>query len=274
MKLKTIFLLGDIGFLNLNLRTSVNLIRNQIDQNDIVTILGDNFYPSGVSGLDDPLWNNYNDIFKEIKNPVYSILGNHDYQQNPTAQVFSENWEMGGYYFKKEFDNIDLYFLDTNQFNLEWAPEEILKKVHNLDSETLIKNQLNWLETEFNKDKSKNKLVFGHYPIITNGRYFDKMQKLYDDLIEIFKKYNVKTYISGHEHNVQYLNRKIDNLDFSQIIIGSSSESRYDAENCYEKDMLDNRGNFFGKLILFDNKMKIQYIDKNNKIRHEYDINF
>ena len=100
------------------------------------------------------------------------------------------------------------------------------------------------------------------------------MQKLYDDLIEIFKKYNVKIYISGHEHNVQYLNRKIDNLDFSQVIIGSSYENRYDAENCYEKDMLDNRGNFFGKLILFDNKMKIQYIDKNNKIRHEYDINF
>ena len=44
MKLKTIFLLGDIGFLNLNLRTSVNLIRNQIDQNYIVTLLGDNFY--------------------------------------------------------------------------------------------------------------------------------------------------------------------------------------------------------------------------------------
>lgn len=272
MKLKTLFVLGDIGFLNHNLKTTVNLIGNKIGQNDIITLLGDNFYPNGVSSLDDPQWDKYNEIFKDIKNPVYSILGNHDYISNPKAQIFTKNWKMDGWYFKKEFDNVNLYFLDTNQFNLDWVKEDELQRVHNLDSETLIKNQVKWLENELEKDLDKKKIIFGHYPIITNGWYVDRMDKLYNSLIETFKKYKINLYISGHEHNIQYIKKNIDNLDFNQVIIGSSSEARSDSENCLDKDMLDNTDIFYGKLNIDEDKIIIQYFNINDELKYQYEV--
>lgn len=273
MLLKTIFILGDIGFQNINLHTSVNLIENKIGKNDIITLLGDNFYPLGVSSLEDPQWDTYNDIFKRIKNPIYSILGNHDYQQNPKAQIEYENWIMKDYYFKEEFDNIDLYFLDTNQFNLEWVSEDIIKKVHNQKPEVLIEKQISWLENELSKNINKKKIVFGHYPMLTNGRYIYQIQKMYDGLIQTFKKYKVNLYISGHEHNIQYIKRNIDELDFNQIIIGSSSECRDDSKNCVNIDMLNFTDNFYGQLNIKENNINIQYFDKNNNLKYEYTIN-
>lgn len=274
MKLKTLFILGDIGYLNYNLQSAVTQISQQIMPNDIITLLGDNFYPSGVSSLKDPQWDKYNEIFKEIKNPVYSVLGNHDYLLNPKAQIFSPNWKMDGWYFKKEFDNIDLYFLDTNQFALEWVSEEILHQNHNLFSNDLIKNQLNWLENEFKKNINKRKILIGHYPILTNGYYIDKMDKLYDALINLFQKYNVTLYISGHEHNIQHINRKIDELDFTQVIIGSSSEVRDDVKNCQIIDMLNNKETFFGKLTINSDNFLMQYFNSEGVLKYEYYLNF
>merc|ERR1711916_105478 len=99
MKLKHLFLSGDIGYFNKNL-------------------LGDNFYDNGVKSIDDLQWNNYDKYFKKFKNPIYSILGNHDYLQNPKAQVDTNRWIMPNWYFKKEYENVDLYFLDTVQFHI------------------------------------------------------------------------------------------------------------------------------------------------------------
>jgi len=272
MKLKNLFILGDIGFLNNNLQTVVNQVSNQIQVDDIITVLGDNFYPNGVSSLNDYQWDTYNDIFKNVKNPVYSILGNHDYLQNPKAQIYSDNWIMDGWYFKKEFDNIDLYFLDTSQFNLEWVPNDILKKNHNLESEILIENQINWLSDELEKNKDKKKLVFGHYPLISNGVYAKKLDKMYNSLIDIFVKYNVNIYISGHEHNIQYINRKIDSLDFNQLIIGSSSENRNDVDTCIDIDMIDNKEIFFGKLSINNDNFEIKYFNKLGELKHNFKI--
>ena len=63
MLLKNIFILGDIGYFGKNLQMVVNQVQKVIMPNDIVTILGDNFYPYGVSGKNDPLWDNYHEIF-------------------------------------------------------------------------------------------------------------------------------------------------------------------------------------------------------------------
>ena len=42
-----------------------------------------------------------------------------------------------------------------------------------------------------------------------------------------FEKYKVDIYISGHEHNIQYIERKISNdYTFHQFIIENSSENR------------------------------------------------
>ena len=277
MILKTLFILGDIGFFSPNLNLLVNNINKNLGPNDAITILGDNFYPYGVENDADPLWIEFDKTFKNINKPIYSILGNHDYLQDPTSQIKNSRWIMDNWFFKKEYDNIDLFFLDTVQFNIHhWVTKEKIEEVHCLDCETLIKNQLEWLDYELGKSQKK-KLVFGHYPIITNGVYKDKVRDLFDYLIEIFKKHNVNIYLSGHEHNIQYINRKYDNLDFNQIIVGSSSENRIDEPYylpCFEctNDMFDSKELFYGKLHICTDCFVIRYYNEKNELKHQFKI--
>lgn len=280
MILKTLFILGDIGFFTPNLNLLVNNINNNLGPNDAVTLLGDNFYPSGVENNADPLWNKFNKTFKNINNPIYSVLGNHDYLQNPVSQVKNSLWTMDSWYYKKEYDNVDLYFLDTVQFNIHnWVSKEKIEEVHGESYETLIGDQLEWLNFELSKKPKKKKLVLGHYPIITNGFYHDKVGDLFNYLIETFKKNNVNIYLSGHEHNIQYLNRKYDDLDFNQFIVGSSSENRVSEENhqsCFDcdNDMFDNKEMFYGKLHIYEDYVIMRYFNERDELKHQFKIKY
>ena len=271
MLLKTLFILGDIGFYNFNLLNTVNIVKEQIKYGDSMVLLGDNFYPNGVKDLNDGQWKKYESIFKNIKVPIFSILGNHDYLQNPECQIKNNYWTMDNWYYKKEYDNIDLYFLDTVQLNIDWVNKEKIESIHNKSVENLIDSQISWLDNEL-KNNNKKKILFGHYPIITNGVYKDRVFKLYDLLINVFKKNDVNLYISGHEHNIQYIKRDIDNLKFNQVIIGSSAEYRDEINYCFENDMFNNKDNFFGKINIYTNHLNIQFINTNNEIVYEYDI--
>ena len=104
------------------------------------------------------------------------------------------------------------------------------------------------------------------------------MDTLYDLLINLFKKYKIKAYISGHEHNIQYINQQFNNYNFKQIIIGSSSENRSDpitnnicSENMDIINMYDNSDIFYGKISISNsNIIKIEYINKYKKTIYEY----
>tara|TARA_B100000886_G_scaffold23096_2_gene14619 strand:- start:6243 stop:7160 length:918 start_codon:yes stop_codon:yes gene_type:complete len=305
MILKTLFILGDIGFLNRNLLNTVNHIGSQMTMNDKIVIMGDNFYPIGVKNINDNQWDNYDSIFKNInKNNIYSILGNHDYLQNPASQINNNKWIMDDFYYKKEFDNIDLYFLDTSQFNIHtWVPKDKTEKVHNLKIEQLIKNQIDWLDREMSKNREKKKLVFGHYPIVTNGVYKYSVKDMEKYFYDIFKKHNVNVYISGHEHNIQYLRRlfntnknqfnileKIFNFSkfqlyknnsienkydiLHQIIVGSSSEFRKEENYLNNYDMFDDNDIFYGKIVVMSNYLILQYFNIHNQLKYEYRIDY
>ena len=278
MILKTLFLLGDIGFFNPKLDMLVNNINNKLGHNDAVAILGDNFYPSGVENNNDPQWIKFIETFKNTNKPIYSILGNHDYLQNPVSQIKNSKWIMDSWYYKKEYDNIDLYFLDTIQFNIHtWVSKEKIEEVHGLDCKILIENQLEWLNNELCKKPNKKKLVLGHYPIITNGVYKDKVVDFNNYIIDTFKRHNVNIYLSGHEHNIQYLNRKYNDFDFNQIIVGSSSENRIDDAKhklifeCSD-DMFDNKEIFYGKLHIFGDYVIMRYYNEKNELKHQFKI--
>ena len=278
MNLFKLFILGDIGFLNTILKNSLNIVKSRMNFNDKVVLLGDNFYFYGVDSLNDNLWNKYNDIFKEIpKDNVYSILGNHDYHKNASCQINNIYWNNPNYYYKLELNkDIDLYFLNTVSLypNHALITNEIIERNHNNRIINIINEQLSWFKYELKKDKNKRKIVFGHYPILTNGFYYDMMKPLYNLLYPIFKKYKVDAYISGHEHNIQYINYTKNNYRLNQFICGSSSDKRID-EYCYNyhTDMYNNNDNFIMELsIIYNNKVLIKFIDSNNEIKYSYII--
>lgn len=77
--------------------------------NDFILSLGDNFYPKGVVSEHDPLWHySFENIYTDfsLQEDWFPILGNHDYQSDPDAQVryskVSRRWNMPARYYSKE----------------------------------------------------------------------------------------------------------------------------------------------------------------------------
>lgn len=276
MCLPILYILGDIGFYGNILQSITSHIKNVFTPIDKIVLLGDNFYLTGVSSIHDLQWINYEFFFKDFgfKN-IYGIMGNHDYYQNPLSQINSNYFNNNELYFKRSFtSDTDLFFIDTVQLfknHCNITSMDMLR-IHNKSFNELEEIQLEWLDNELKKSNVKNKIVFGHYPIMSNGVYAHDLLPLQKKLLPIFKKHNVKVYVSGHEHNIQYIERQIDEYKFNQFIIGCSSHIRpdeYKRKNII--DMYYNNDNFYLKIIEDEKKnLLFEFYNKNNVIKYSY----
>jgi 3',5'-cyclic AMP phosphodiesterase CpdA len=83
---------GDMGTGGPGQQTLADVIAARAEESpfDFMLTVGDNFYPAGVFGLDDPMWR---DAWKNVYDapsldvPVYPILGNHDHAGFPYVQL-------------------------------------------------------------------------------------------------------------------------------------------------------------------------------------------
>ena len=88
--------------------------------------VGDNFYEDGVTGLDDPQWaESFERIYDapSLQSPWFSILGNHDYRGDVTAQLQygGPRWTMPARYYDRRHvlgdgTTADFFFIDTSPF--------------------------------------------------------------------------------------------------------------------------------------------------------------
>lgn len=266
---------GDIGYYNHNLKKLIDTSKSFINQNDKIILMGDNFYDNGVESLHDNQWKTFSKFFSDVnKRNIYTIMGNHDYHTNPKSQINNHYWNTPSFYYKLKFNNLDLFFIDTVQLYREHCriSTQIIENIHNKDIFILQNTQLNWLDYELSKSKNR-KLVFGHYPIISNGFYKFKLQPIYDLLFPILKQHNVDAYISGHEHNVQYLKKNIEYYKLNQLIIGSSAENREDEyKYIFHNDMFDNKDNYMMIIYEENNKIFVEYINNKYQIKYKYII--
>ncbi|PHJ17663.1 ser thr phosphatase family protein [Cystoisospora suis] len=85
--------IGDTGLLTNALRRNTKTLAEWSSTLDIrwINLLGDNFYPHGVIGVDDPIWDDIFNIpfgFASLeKVAIFPVLGNHDYYTDPYAQI-------------------------------------------------------------------------------------------------------------------------------------------------------------------------------------------
>lgn len=218
-----IFLLGDIGSYTDDTRIILKNINSYINKEDVYFLLGDNFYPNGVNDINDNKWNNIS-IYKETNN-IYPILGNHDYLGCVQSQIDCKipNWKLENYYYMKTFDNIDFFFIDTsillpNHSNLN---ADIIQSNINKNIVDLKNEMLEWLNIKLNESKN-TKVLIGHYPMVSYGVYGINNELMYE-LLPIIKKYDIKYYISGHDHNLQIIDIISETFNFKQVISGSTS---------------------------------------------------
>jgi acid phosphatase len=192
------------------------------DSLHFVLLLGDNFYSSGVTSVDDPQWQSK---FETVYNlpalnvPFFAALGNHDYKKNanPNAQVNyakgrSTKWTMPARYYTftralGAGTAIQFFALDT----------EALNKIDIMGTA-----QVEWLDAELAKSTATWKVAFGHHPVFSNGEHGDTpaMQKYIRPLLE---KYRVDFYLAGHDHDRQLL-QPVAGVNY--IVSGTAAKSR------------------------------------------------
>jgi acid phosphatase len=191
--------------------------------------VGDNFYEDGVTGLDDPHWqNSYEQVYSAavLQRPWKVILGNHDYRGNVQAQLDyskqSHRWQMPARYWTETTVLPDgakaaFYYLDTSPFVKSYYGSKVA--VQGQDSQA----QLDWLDAALAASSAEWNIVIGHHPVYTaleteDGHDHD-MPDLIARLLPLLQKHNVPVYICGHDHTLQAV--QMEGIAF--IVTGAGS---------------------------------------------------
>jgi hypothetical protein len=145
---------------------------------DMVLMLGDNIYGDQAPP----------DFHSKFERPYqalldggvrfYAVLGNHDHIAEPQYPPF----HMLGrryYTFTDPRGRVSFYALDTNSMDRE---------------------QLDWLETELRGDVSQWKMALFHHPLYSSGGRHGSSSVLSERLEPLFVKYGIHVAFSGHDH--------------------------------------------------------------------------
>jgi hypothetical protein len=190
---------------------------------EALLMLGDSWYGNLDGGADSPRWQTqFEQMYpaSAFPGPVYSIMGNHDYQHMPrnVSKVQAEldyakrgksRWTQPALWYTIDLTPpgakdplLHVIALDSN------APS-LLAHFENSANFTLTPQQyaeqLKWLDTELAKPtKAPFSIVMGHHPIFSNGRHGDN-STLVRDWEPRLHKHNVSVYLAGHDHDLQHL---------------------------------------------------------------------
>ena len=207
---------GDWGETGLLKQRVADIIKQK--KPDAILSLGDNFYEYGIEEHDISRWEReFVAYYPDVS--FYAILGNHDYLGNVYAQIkystLNPNWIMPHRYYNRMYKDVHLIALDTfelatteslrNSLAMGMKPDTFIEKINQLKRE----KQLVWLEEVLKRNTSTYIIVFGHYPIFSNGTHGDTVE-LCSILLPLLKKYKVNLYLSGHDHNICH--KEVDGL--------------------------------------------------------------
>lgn len=181
---------------------------------DFVLAVGDNFYNNGVTNTSDLTWDllwfyRYG-IGAELSLPWVALLGNHDWYGSGQAQIdYGHANEAGSKFWMMPSEDFNIFYHN--------AAREVLKIVV-VDTMTLNDTGLAWAKQEYaNKDgEASLVLAVGHHHIFSQGGAGDNSSAAMVELNEVIQSEpQVRAYIAGHEHDMQYL--RANGTDYFQI---------------------------------------------------------
>jgi hypothetical protein len=212
----------------------MGMAAQQLNTSFIITT-GDNFYPAGVTSVNDSQWiYSFEKVYDapSLRRKWLAVLGNHDQTNNPDAQVAytfqSPYWYMPARYYDTTIaatdDSILFVFLDTEPIELKLR-EKVLDSIKY--STDYVDKQLSWLKQVLAQSTARWKIVTGHHPLHTGGsrRHNKRIKKLRALLQPVFIDHRVNFYISGHEHHLELLKPKGHTPYY--IISGAASDRNH-----------------------------------------------
>ncbi|GMJ10832.1 purple acid phosphatase 17 [Hibiscus trionum] len=200
---------------------------------DFVVSTEDNFYDNGLSGPQDPAFEeSFTNIYtaNSLQKRWYSVLGNHDYRGDAEAQLspllrkFDSRWlclrsfvvdaELAEIIFVDTTPFVKSYFLDPEDHTYDWRG--INPRKHYITS--LLKD----VERALRESSAKWKIVVGHHAIRSIGHHGDTPE-LTTHLLPILKANDVDFYMNGHDHCLEHISDTESPIQFLTSGAGSKA---------------------------------------------------
>jgi tartrate-resistant acid phosphatase type 5 len=158
---------------------------------DFGLTFGDNFYPSGMTGTDDPRWRDWWEaLYGPLGVTFYPSLGNHEWYSDDGAAAEiayrSPTWSFPSPYYSFTAGPVQFFAIDTTEIS---------------------EGQVLWLDKAVGASTSRWKVVYGHHPIFAPernakaGLYMKVMQERLWPVI----RGRVDAYLCGHQHAMAHM---------------------------------------------------------------------
>jgi hypothetical protein len=208
-----------------------------------VIYAGDNIYPDGNMALIQSAFEQpYAELLRH-KVRFQACLGNHDVGvDNGTPQTYYPGYHMEGqrYYTRLE-SGVEFFALETN-LGVDWP------------------TQLTWLDRQLSRSTAPWKIVFGHHPIYSSGRYGTNAAMV-NALPPLFKKHGVQLYINGHEHHYERT-QPIDGTTY--LIVGTGgAQLRFVGKSTWTAHSASRYG--FTHLTVYGDRIEVAAIATHNQ---------
>ncbi len=201
-------LMGDPGNGSKRQMLIGKLMQRECDQ---IRLLGDIIYYVGAKDRNDPLLaSRFLNVYKDLTTPMYIILGNHDYGQNPdiyldVAKEFPKKYIFPNNYYMEFFSNPKnkgMCFI-----SLDTTPIANVNPAIGLKAPR-VKAQMAWLDSIQNLIKNRCSFTFSftHHPFVNVSKGRD--EGVTDMVrIELYEKRLLKyvnMVVTGHDHFLGY----------------------------------------------------------------------
>ncbi|KAF7847056.1 hypothetical protein BT93_L3404 [Corymbia citriodora subsp. variegata] len=166
---------------------------------DFVVSTGDNFYEDGLTGVDDPAFQeSFVNIYTHpgLQKQWYSVLGNHDYRGNVEAQLNPILRKMDSRWlclrsFVVNAEIVELFFVDTTPFVDKYFTEgDVYDWSGVLPRKRYLSNLLKDVDLALKESRAKWKIVIGHHTIKSAGEHGNTAE-LVAQLLPIMQSYSV-----------------------------------------------------------------------------------
>lgn len=250
------------------------------DTCDFGVLLGDNFYPSGVSGVDDPQWQEKLEApYANLDFPFYMILGNHDYGGDGAGYEFdlginqvayadiNDKWILPAEYYAFEEGAATFLGLGTNL--IFWNHNDNPTTQGDFFTQALADSTQPW------------RIAIGHHPYISNGPHGNAGS--YDNVPFIpiangeyvkafFDDYmcgNVDLYLSGHDHSRQILEGTPE-CDITFVVSGAGAKST-DLPGT-NATLFEEATEGFAYIIVTDEKITIEMYGMDGSLEYTHEM--
>ncbi|KAL8494766.1 hypothetical protein ACS0TY_025569 [Phlomoides rotata] len=249
-------------------------------ESDFIISTGDNFYPNGLSDVNDPaFYQSFSDIYKApaLQKEWYSVLGNHDYrgdalaQSSPILKQKDSRWFLMKSYVLNT-DIAEFFFIDTTPFQDKYFtdPEDHVYDWRDvLPRDKYLSTLLQDLELAVKESRAKWKIVVGHHTI-KSASHHGNTPELVQKLLPILEANSVDLYINGHDHCLEHISSSDSPLQFLTSGGGSKAwRGDYNWSNSKEMEFFyDGQG--FMSMQINQHEIQIIFYDVFGKILHKW----